>query len=76
MIVDHIDYSRVQKLGGKHMQYRPDDYAHRHHLVARINKPITAKFVMDNYHSDPGEASASAIGSPYYDFPQLLHSGI
>jgi hypothetical protein len=35
MIVDHIDYSRVQKLGGKHMQYRLDDYARRHHLVAR-----------------------------------------
>jgi hypothetical protein len=35
MIVDHIDYSRVQKLGGKHMQYCLDDYARRHHLVAR-----------------------------------------
>ena len=34
MIVDHIDYSRVQKLGGKHMQCCLDDYACRHHLVA------------------------------------------
>jgi hypothetical protein len=33
--VDRVDYSRVQKLGGKHMQYRLDDYARRHHLVAR-----------------------------------------
>ena len=28
-----VDYSRVQKLGGKHMQYRLDDYARRHHLA-------------------------------------------
>jgi hypothetical protein len=34
MIID-IDYSRVQKLGGKHMQYHLDDYARRHYLVAR-----------------------------------------
>jgi hypothetical protein len=36
------------------MQYRLDDYARRHHLVActYINKRIIAKFVpvMDNYH--------------------------
>jgi hypothetical protein len=27
MMVDQIDYSRVRALGGKHMQYRFDDYA-------------------------------------------------
>jgi hypothetical protein len=34
MIVDQVDYSRVQKLGGKHMQYhdRLDDHARRHHV--------------------------------------------
>jgi hypothetical protein len=33
MMVDHVDYSRVQKLGGKHMQYRLDDYARRYHVA-------------------------------------------
>jgi len=33
MIVGQVDYSRVRKLGGKHMQYRLDDYARRHHFV-------------------------------------------
>jgi hypothetical protein len=38
------------------MQYRLDDYARRHHLVpvlsrTYINKPIIAKFVMDNRHA-------------------------
>ena len=27
MIIDKIDYSRVQKLGGKHLQHRLDDSA-------------------------------------------------
>ena len=30
MIVDQLDYSRVRALGGKHMQYRFDDYARRY----------------------------------------------
>ena len=30
MIVDRLDFSRVQKLGGKHLQYRFDDYARRY----------------------------------------------
>lgn len=30
MIVDQVNYSRVQKLGGKHMQHRFDDYARRY----------------------------------------------
>ena len=30
MLVDQVDYSRVQKLGGKHMQHRFDDYARRY----------------------------------------------
>ena len=30
MIVDQVDYSRVQKLGGKHMQHRFGDYARRY----------------------------------------------
>ena len=29
MIVDRLDFLRVQKLGGKHLQYWFDDYAHR-----------------------------------------------
>ena len=33
MMVDRVDYSRVQKLGGKHMQYRLDDYARRYHVA-------------------------------------------
>jgi hypothetical protein len=32
MVVDHVDYSRVQKLGGKHMQHRFDDYACRYNV--------------------------------------------
>jgi hypothetical protein len=34
MIVDRLDFSRVhwQKLGGKHLQHRFDDYAHRYTL--------------------------------------------
>ena len=30
MIIDRIDFSRVQKLGGKHLQYRFDDYVRRY----------------------------------------------
>jgi hypothetical protein len=30
MIIDRLDFSRVQKLGGKHLQYRFDDYARRY----------------------------------------------
>jgi len=30
MLVDQVDHSRVQALGGKHMQYRFDDYARRY----------------------------------------------
>jgi hypothetical protein len=30
MIVDRLDFSRVQKLGGKHLQHRFDDYARRY----------------------------------------------
>jgi len=30
MIVERLDFSRVQKLGGKHLQYRFDDYARRY----------------------------------------------
>ena len=30
MIVDRLDFSRVQKLGGKHLQHRYDDYARRY----------------------------------------------
>jgi len=30
MIIDRLDFSRVQKLGGKHLQYRFDDYACRY----------------------------------------------
>jgi hypothetical protein len=33
IIVDQVDYSKVQRLEGKHMQYRLDDYARRHHLA-------------------------------------------
>lgn len=32
MIVDPLHYSRVHKLGGKHLKYRLDDYEHRHGL--------------------------------------------
>jgi len=32
MIVNRVDYSRVQKLGGKHLQYRLDDYARRYYV--------------------------------------------
>jgi hypothetical protein len=31
-MINHMDYSRVQKLGGKHMQRRLDDDARRHHV--------------------------------------------
>lgn len=30
MLVDQVDFSRVRSLGGKHMQYRFDDYARRY----------------------------------------------
>jgi hypothetical protein len=30
MIVDRLDFSRVQKLGGKYLQHRFDDYARRY----------------------------------------------
>ncbi|KDR74959.1 hypothetical protein GALMADRAFT_570069 [Galerina marginata CBS 339.88] len=30
MSVDQVDYSRVRALGGKHMQYRFDEYARRY----------------------------------------------
>lgn len=48
MIVDQVDYSRVQRLGGKHMRYRLDDY----HAISTvtltcINKGIVAKFITD-----------------------------
>jgi ATP-dependent exoDNAse (exonuclease V) alpha subunit len=33
-MIEQVDYSRVYKLGGKHMKHRLDDYARRHHLVA------------------------------------------
>jgi hypothetical protein len=33
MMVDHVDYSRVQKLGGKNLQHRLDDYARRYHVA-------------------------------------------
>jgi hypothetical protein len=33
---DHIDYSRVQKLGGKRMQYRLDDYARTLHIINEL----------------------------------------
>ena len=34
MIVDRLDFSRVQKLlGGKHLQYRFDDYARRFPVI-------------------------------------------
>lgn len=32
MIVDHLDYSRVQKLGGKNLRSRLDDYKCRYSL--------------------------------------------
>jgi hypothetical protein len=32
MLVDQVDYSRVQKLGGKHMQHCFDDYARRYYV--------------------------------------------
>lgn len=34
MIVDRVDYSGVQKLGGTHLQYRLDDYACRYYVGA------------------------------------------
>ena len=33
MVVDQVDYSRVQKLGGKHLQYHLDDYACRYYVA-------------------------------------------
>jgi ATP-dependent exoDNAse (exonuclease V) alpha subunit len=33
MMVDQVDYSCVQKLGGKHIQYRLDDCARRYHVA-------------------------------------------
>ncbi|KJA21972.1 hypothetical protein HYPSUDRAFT_113126, partial [Hypholoma sublateritium FD-334 SS-4] len=35
MLVDQVDYSRVRALGGKHMQYRLDDYARRYQTNIR-----------------------------------------
>lgn len=32
MLIDQVDYYRVQKLGGKHMQHRLDDYARRYYI--------------------------------------------
>jgi ATP-dependent exoDNAse (exonuclease V) alpha subunit len=33
MMVDHVDYSRVQKMGGKNLRHRLDDYARRYHVA-------------------------------------------
>ena len=33
IIVNQVDYSRVQKLGGKHVQHHLGDYARRYHLA-------------------------------------------
>ncbi len=33
IVLGEVDYSRVQKLGGKHLQYHLDDYVCRHNLA-------------------------------------------